>query len=87
MFLFLNLKVPADLSYQYRYHLMIHGLSGLYFEEDARLQYNSGYRQETFGVLIQTDKAVYKPGQTGKILKCLGYHLMIHGLSGLRGGR
>ena len=55
-----------DLSYQYRYHLMIHGLRGLYFEEDARLQFNSGYRRETFGVLIQSDKAEYKPGQTGK---------------------
>ena len=45
--------------------LIIHGLSGLYFEQTARLRFDTGYRAETFAILIQTDKAIYKPGQTG----------------------
>ena len=60
------MRVPSDLDYQYQYKLIVHGLSGVYFIQEVHLQYDSGKVEEKFDIFTQTDKAIYKPGQTGK---------------------
>ncbi|XP_052800199.1 CD109 antigen-like isoform X1 [Mya arenaria] len=62
----LQMQVPADIGQPNitRFTLLVHGLSGVYFQQHARLNYDSGTVPKRFAVHIQLDKAVYKPGQT-----------------------
>ncbi|XP_060573011.1 CD109 antigen-like isoform X2 [Ruditapes philippinarum] len=59
-----QLKVPDTGDDPYRYTLLINGLSGLFFQQHAILYYDSGAIPEMFAIHIQTDKGIYKPGQT-----------------------
>lgn len=45
------------------YKLAVHGTHGLKFANETDLNYES----KSVSIFIQTDKAMYKPGQTGII--------------------
>ncbi|XP_060569145.1 CD109 antigen-like [Ruditapes philippinarum] len=59
-----QLKVPDTGDDPNRYTLLINGLNGLFFQQHAILYYDSGAVPEMFAIHIQTDKGIYKPGQT-----------------------
>jgi hypothetical protein len=61
------LQVPDTGDDPYRYTLLINGLNGLFFQQHAILLYDSGVIPEMFAIHIQTDKGIYKPGQTGTL--------------------
>lgn len=58
-------QVPGGDVYTGVYTMLINGLRGVYFQDHARLTYDSGEMPDTFAVHLQTDKGIYKPGQTG----------------------
>ncbi|KAL4237870.1 hypothetical protein ACF0H5_002580 [Mactra antiquata] len=60
----IQLPVPSGDVYTGEYLLLINGFSGVYFQDHARVKYDSGHMPDTFAVHIQTDKGIYKPGQT-----------------------
>ncbi|XP_060607320.1 CD109 antigen-like isoform X2 [Ruditapes philippinarum] len=60
----LQLQVPNLSDNPETYSLLINGLRGLFFQEHAILHHDSGDISEMFAVHIQTDKGIYKPGQT-----------------------
>ena len=62
----LTLNVPSDLPYQPRYNLLVHGLSGVYFFRNHDLVYELATVKENLELFIQTDRALYKPGQPGE---------------------
>ena len=53
-----NLGEPAG----YEYYIKIKGTGGMEFENTTR---GINYEEKSSSVLVQTDKAIYKPGQTG----------------------
>ncbi|KAJ8305154.1 hypothetical protein KUTeg_017289 [Tegillarca granosa] len=53
-------NVPKDLISTGQYHVTLHGLGGLHFSDGADIE----YEQKHISIFIQTDKAVYKAGQT-----------------------
>ncbi|KAL3876288.1 hypothetical protein ACJMK2_034153 [Sinanodonta woodiana] len=57
-------SIPEHVHHLNRYSLLVHGLSGLYFVEHAALRFDDGIRPDKFELFAQTDKALYKPGQT-----------------------
>ncbi|KAL4237869.1 hypothetical protein ACF0H5_002579 [Mactra antiquata] len=59
----IQLQVPADV-HDGEHVLLINGLKGVYFQDHARLRHDSGEIPDKFAVHIQTDKGIYKPGQT-----------------------
>jgi CD109 antigen len=54
-------QVPHDLP-SATYKVAVHGTHGLHFDNETTLQYQS----KSMSVFIQTDKAMYKPGQTSE---------------------
>ncbi|XP_053374571.1 CD109 antigen-like isoform X1 [Mercenaria mercenaria] len=60
----LQLQVPRTEDDPQTYTLLIHGLRGLYFMQHGIVHYDSGLMPEKFAIHIQTDKGIYKPGQT-----------------------
>ncbi|XP_045170199.2 CD109 antigen-like [Mercenaria mercenaria] len=60
----LQLQVPSTGDDPNTYTLLINGLSGVYFQEHGIIHYDSGSMPEKFAIHIQTDKGIYKPGQT-----------------------
>lgn len=44
------------------YHLTAEGLNGIFFKNETRLHYSP----KKFTVMVQTDKAIYEPGDTMK---------------------
>ena len=49
---------------QASYELSVNGTGGLQFSEKSYIQ----FREKGFSIYIQTDKGIYKPGQTGEYL-------------------
>ncbi|XP_053374577.1 CD109 antigen-like isoform X2 [Mercenaria mercenaria] len=60
----LQMQVPSTGDDPNTYTLLINGLSGVYFQEHGIIHYDSGSMPEKFAIHIQTDKGIYKPGQT-----------------------
>ncbi|XP_060578353.1 CD109 antigen-like isoform X2 [Ruditapes philippinarum] len=60
----IQLQVPSTGDDPYTYTVLINGLSGVYFQEHGLIHYDSGSMPEKFAIHIQTDKGIYKPGQT-----------------------
>ena len=56
--------MPGDaMSGSYTYRLKVASLSGnLFFEETKDLT----FKRQGFSIMVQSDKAIYKPGQTSK---------------------
>ncbi|KAL5012796.1 hypothetical protein ScPMuIL_011347 [Solemya velum] len=60
----LTIDVPHNLlkaNYRQRYYLLqVHGIGGLVFSDQAALT----FEQKSMSIFVQTDKSIYKPGQT-----------------------
>ncbi|XP_048777079.1 CD109 antigen-like isoform X2 [Ostrea edulis] len=54
------LKMPASLTVGEEYAIMVQGEGGTNFSNYTKVQFNPKYSS----IMIQTDKAIYKPGQT-----------------------
>ena len=54
------LQVPDNL-HSGSYKLHVQGTGGLHFQNETDLTFES----KSISIFIQTDKAMYKPGQTG----------------------
>ncbi|WAQ93982.1 CD109-like protein, partial [Mya arenaria] len=65
----LQMQVPADIGQPNitRFTLLVHGLSGVYFQQHARLNYDSGTVPKRFAVHIQLDKADPKGNHMKKL--------------------
>lgn len=60
----LQLQVPDLPENPNTYTLLIYGKSGVFFQEHGIVYHDTGRLPKTFAVHIQTDKGIYKPGQT-----------------------
>jgi CD109 antigen len=54
--------MPASLTAGEDYAIMVQGEGGTNFSNYTKVEFNPKYSS----VMIQTDKAIYKPGQTSK---------------------
>ena len=61
---FHNIQIPDNLQEppRYDYFIKIKGTGGLEFENTTQ---GITYQEKSSTILVQTDKAIYKPGQTG----------------------
>ena len=60
-----HVQIPSHLE-QSSYTLVVTGTGGLKFSHSRSVNVKS----KSLSIFIQTDKAVYKPGQTGEISEC-----------------
>jgi len=67
MYVFLQIPHGMVPSSSYSYQLSVNGTGGAKFSELRYIR----FKEKGFTIYIQTDKAIYKPGQNGKNL--LGY--------------
>ena len=69
MFLYL-IKIPDEVP-ENKYTLFVSGRDGVKFNQS----YSVSVSKKTLSLFIQTDKAMYKPGQTGYLTFVINWHV------------
>ena len=69
MFLYF-IKIPDEVP-ENQYTLFVSGRDGVEFNQN----YSVSVSKKTLSLFIQTDKAMYKPGQTGHLTFVINWHV------------